>query len=118
MIVLILNRVLIELEEIKKKHSVTMPDGTVLELDIAYGEMEKRHAASVTEGTVVQIGPDAYSDYGYKETKPLAIGDRVQVAKFSPRPVLDPDEPDRKLAVINDEDVIAIIKSKEKTNEC
>jgi hypothetical protein len=41
----------------------------------------------------------------------------VQFAKYAPRPVLDPDNPTEKLAVINDEDVIAIIKSKEKTNE-
>jgi co-chaperonin GroES (HSP10) len=113
MVVIILNRVLVELEELKTSHEIKMPDGSVVKMELAYGEMEQRHKASVTEGTVVQIGPDAFSDYGYTETKPLAIGDRVQFAKFAGRVVFDPDEPTKRMAVINDEDVIAIIKSKE-----
>lgn len=114
MITIILNRVLVELEELKMQHTVP---GTNIKFDLAYAEMESRHRASVTEGRVVQIGPDAFSDYGYVEKKPLAIGDKVQFAKFAGRVVVDPDEPNKRMAVINDEDVIAIIKSKENTNE-
>jgi co-chaperonin GroES (HSP10) len=118
MVEIILNRILVVMEEIKKEHEVTMPDGTVLKLQVAYGELEGRIQASVTEGVVVQIGPDAYTDYGYKENKPFKVGDKVQFAKYAGRGVFDPDEPTKRLVVINDEDVLAIIKSKEKTNEC
>jgi co-chaperonin GroES (HSP10) len=117
MVEIILNRVLVELEDLKKKHSVTMPDGTTLDLEVAYGEHEDRIKASVRNGKVIAIGPDAYNDYGYQDKKPFAIGDWVQFAKYSGSPVVDPDEPDRRLAVLNDEDVLAIIKSKEKTYE-
>lgn len=114
MIKLILNRILVELQDLKRE--VDLGDGRKLVLE--YGEHEKRHAASVTEGVVLDIGPDAYKDWGYTDGNfPLQIGDKVQFAKFAPRPVLDPDNPTAKLAVMNDEDVIAIIKSKEKTNE-
>ncbi|HEY0749608.1 MAG TPA: hypothetical protein VGD26_00555 [Chitinophagaceae bacterium] len=114
MIKIILNRVLVELVDLKRE--VDLGDGR--KLIVEYGIDEKRHAASITEGIVVDLGPEAYSDYGYpNEEKPVKVGDKVQFAKFAPRPVLDPDQPEKKMAVINDEDVIAIIKSKEKTNE-
>jgi co-chaperonin GroES (HSP10) len=112
MIKLILNRILVQLGDLQRE--VDLGDGRKLIVD--YGDAEKRHAASITEGTVVDIGPDAYKDWGYQEC-PLKVGDRVQFAKFAPRAVLDPDNPTAKLAVMNDEDVIAIIKSKEKPNE-
>jgi co-chaperonin GroES (HSP10) len=116
MIEVILNRVLVELEEIKKSHKVA---GTNIEIPLAYGELEKRHNASVVQGVVVSIGPDAYNDYDevYRLKKPIKVGDRVQFAKFSPSPVSDPDQPEKRLAMLNDEDILGIITSKEKTNE-
>lgn len=117
MIEVILNRVLVELEDIQKKHTVKTDDGKEIHIDIAYGAMEKRHAASVTQGTVLSIGPDAYKDYGYTDSKPIKVGDKVQFAKYAPAAVLDPDDPEKRLAMLNDEDVLGIITSKEKTNE-
>lgn len=111
MIEMILNRVLVKAEDLKRCHRVETPNG-VIEIPIEYGDLEKRHAASVTQGVVVSVGPDAYSDYGYKDGKPVKVGDIVQFAKFSGAPVLDPDSPSERLVVLNDEDVIAIIKSK------
>lgn len=113
----VLNRILIRLEDLKRKHD--LGDGRSLE--IAYGpSLEKQYRASITEGEVVSIGPSAFSDYKLsdgQEYHPVKIGDRVLVAKFSPRTVIDPDMPSETLALINDEDVLAIITSKEKTNE-
>lgn len=109
---IILNRILVCMEDIKRE--VDLGDGR--KLMIEYGDMEKRHAATVTQGVIVDIGPDCYKDYGY-DVPPVKVGDLVQFVKFAPRNVLDPDNPTAKLAVINDEDVLAIIKSKEKTDE-
>lgn len=108
----ILNRLLLRLEDLKRE--VDLGDGRKLIVD--YGDLEKRQAASVTQGEVIGIGPDAYKDWGYNEP-PVKIGDIVQIVKFAGRAVLNPDNPTDRLAVINDEDVIAIIKSKENTNE-
>lgn len=116
MIKILLHRVLVELEDLKRQHEVEMPDGSKVVLEMAYGEYETRLQASTTEGKVVAVGETAFRDYGYKEC-PLAIGDRIVFAKYAGRPVLDPDEPEKKMALLNDEDVLAIIKSKEKTNE-
>lgn len=110
MLSVILNRLLIEIEDIKRK--------TDSGIEIAYGERESRHLASVTQGVVLSIGPDAFKDWGYAQDGPVKVGDKVQFAKYAPAPVADPDDPaNARLVVINDEDVIAIIKSKEKTNE-
>lgn len=116
MVEVIINRVLVELDDLKRYHEVERPDGTKVKIEVAYGEYETRLRATVTEGSVVAVGETAYNDYGYtKEDKPVKAGDRVIFAKYSARPVLDPDEPERRLAMLNDEDVIAIIKSKENT---
>jgi co-chaperonin GroES (HSP10) len=118
MVTTILNRVLVELEDLQRYHSVKMPNGTEMRIEVAYGDYEKRMQASVTKGTVIELGPDAYEDYASKKTNRVPKpGDVVQFAKYSGQPVLDPDAPERRLAVINDEDITVIIKSKENTNE-
>lgn len=110
----ILNRVLVQLEEVKSTHKVA---GTDIEIAISYGEGARRVAASVDSGVVIAVGPDAYTDYGYTDTKPVSIGDKVQFAKYAGREIYDPDEPTKRVAVLNDEDILVIIKSKENTNE-
>jgi co-chaperonin GroES (HSP10) len=115
MIQIVLHRVLVELEDLKRKHEVDTPYGKK-SIELAYGDMEGRLQASTTEGTVVSIGETAFRDYGYTES-PVKLGDKVIFAKYAGKPVFDPDAPEKKLAVLNDEDVIAIIKSKEKTYE-
>lgn len=110
----ILNRLLIKLEDIKKEHKV---EGTDLVIPLSYGEYEDRLAASVTQGEVVSIGPDCYSDWGYTLMKPVKVGDVVQFAKYAGAGVIDNERPKDRLAVINDTDVLAIIKSKETPNE-
>ena len=114
----ILNRVLVRLEDLKTEHAV---EGTDIKIIINHGEYEKRIAASVTQGEVVAVGPDAFSDYNSNyallSMKPVQPGDVIQFAKYAPAPVYDEARPNDKLAVINDEDVLVIIKSKENTNE-
>src|SRR5258706_15986416 len=99
MLQIITHRILVELDDLKREHQLAPG----IKLEIAYGDLEKRHAASVTMGTVLAVGPDAYSEQGYKkmEDKPVKVGDRVQFAKFAPAVAYDPDEPSKRLAVIN-----------------
>ncbi len=116
MLTCVLNRVLIRLEDLKREHDL----GGGVKLQIAYGDMEKRFQASMTEGTVISVGPSAYADYKDLDGnpyKPLKAGDKVVVAKYAPRPIIDPDSPSDNLALVNDEDVLAIITSKGETNE-
>jgi co-chaperonin GroES (HSP10) len=110
----ILNRILVKLEDIKKEHSV---EGTDIRIALEYGDLEKRIAASVTQGEVIDVGPDAFSDWGYTSTKPVKPGDIVQFAKYAGASVFDEKRPSDNLAVINDEDVLMIVKSKENPNE-
>jgi len=115
----ILDRIFVQLEDIKKEHTFTSEDGSEFTIEIARpATQEDRERASVTEGFVVAVGPLAYHSYGYTgEEKPVKIGDRVQFAKFSGRVLVDPDNPNKRVAVMLDEDILAIIKSKENTNE-
>ena len=69
MIEVILNRVLVELEEIKKTHKVCN-----IEIAIAYGEMEKRHNASVTQGVVISIVPMHTKTMGISTLNPFQWG--------------------------------------------
>lgn len=114
MITAILDRVLVELQDLEKEHDL----GNGKKLIISYGADEARRRATITEGTVVGVGPCAYTQYGYtQENQPVKVGDRVQFPKFSGKAVADPEDPSRRLALLNDEDILAIIKSKENTDE-
>lgn len=110
----ILDRIFVQLEDIKREHDL----GNGVKLEIARPvSQESREKASVTQGVVIAVGPLAFSDYGYKEDKPVKVGDVVQFAKFSGRILDDPEYPDKRVAVMLDQDVLAIIKSnKENTN--
>ena len=100
MIEVLLNRVLVETEQLKKEHDV----GNGVKLEISYGQDESRHEASRTEGTVVSVGPTAYTDLGY-DAPPIAVGDHVVFAKYSGVFVTDP-ETKKTLVVLNDSDVL------------
>lgn len=114
MIQCILDRVLVELEDLQKEHDL----GDGRKLLLAYGDEESRRRAALTQGTVIAVGPCAFTQYGYTQVnQPVRPGDVVQFGKFVGKAVTDPDNPSRRLALLNDEDVLAIIKSKENTNE-
>lgn len=66
-----------------------------------------REQSGIDFGTVVTIGPTAYNDY--KVECPVAIGDRVVIAKYAGKNIIDPDTQDIML-LVNDEDILAIVK--------
>lgn len=73
----------------------------------------KREQAAVDRGTIVSIGPTAFRDFGWEHT--LVIGDDIVYAKYAGKDVEDP-ETKEKFILINDEDVVAILR-KGNTNE-
>lgn len=104
MVKVILNRILVKQKELVKEHKV---DGAT-SIVIAYGATESRQEAGINEGEVVQIGETAYKDLGVNKS-PVEVGDYVLFAKFAGAGVIDP-ETKEKLVILNDEDVLCVIK--------
>lgn len=72
------------------------------------GQMEREQAA-VDRGEVVAFGPTSFKDFGAEN--PLKVGDVIVFARHGGKTIRDPDQvDDTKYIVLNDEDVIAIIK--------
>lgn len=65
--------------------------------------------AATVRGTIVAIGPEAWT--GMEPW--VAVGDRVQYAKYAGKMVDDPDDPNNPYLVINDEDVLLKIEGEE-----
>lgn len=114
MIEVILHRVLVKVDEpvdtdaLKTKKEV---ERLGLAMPSSYkDEMEKqagREAASSDKGIVLALGPTAFNDYGIES--PIKVGDYISFAKFGGKVITDPED-GKDYTVINDEDVIAIIK--------
>jgi co-chaperonin GroES (HSP10) len=105
MIEVILNRVLVKPEELKREHKV---EGTEVSIVLARGDMgEKQAERSRVEGTVVAIGPTAYTDLC--DTPPIAKGDHVVFARYSGVFVTDPETKET-LVVLNDSDVLCVVR--------
>lgn len=68
----------------------------------------RRREAGVDQGTVVEIGPSADKAY----VGGLKIGDMVAFAKYAGKIIADPDDPEQKYLAVNDEDVVAVMRSK------
>jgi co-chaperonin GroES (HSP10) len=67
-----------------------------------------RYQESVDKGTVVAVGPTAWKDFG---NEPWAsVGDTIVFAKHAGKKVEDPADKDTHYVVLNDEDVVAVIK--------
>lgn len=78
------------------------------------GQMEREQAA-VDRGEVLAMGPTVFKDFGSDNT--LKVGDVIVFARHAGKTVRDPDqapEDETKYIVVNDEDVIAILRN---TNE-
>lgn len=69
-----------------------------------------RENASMDKGHIVAIGETAFRDYGIE--CPVKVGDYISYAKFGGKDVTDPGT-GNVYVVINDEDVIAVLKEKE-----
>ncbi len=73
-----------------------------------YKDKEVRYQASVDKGTVVAVGETAWKDFG---GIPWAfVGDTVVFAKNAGKPVEDPQNKDIPFVLLNDEDIVAVIK--------
>lgn len=94
----VLHRIILKLDSIEE----VTASGIVIPKDL----IEKERKA-VEIGTVVSIGETAFKDYG-GSIDTIKIGDRVIIAKYSGKEIKDIDE--TQYVVINDEDVLVIIK--------
>ena len=94
----VLHRIILKLDSIEE----VTASGIVIPKDL----IEKERKA-VEIGTVVSIGETAFKDYG-GSIDTIKVGDRVIIAKYSGKEIKDIDE--AQYVVINDEDVLVIIK--------
>lgn len=98
-------RVLVEPDPIEKQS-----DGGIV---IVY-ENEKLEEAKREYGTVRQIGPGCWKDNAGRyigDSGPWCeVGDRVVYSKYGGKFVTDPDSPDTKLVVVNDQDILAVVE--------
>lgn len=98
MIVPLLHRIILKLDEVEKKTA----SGIVLPESVTDKERK-----AVEVGTVISIGPTAFRDYGGDENT-LHVGDRVTIAKYSGKEIQDVDGTG--YVAVNDEDIICILK--------
>lgn len=78
------------------------------------GQM-KREQAAVDRGVVVAKGPTFYMDWAGADPESVKVGDEIVFARHSGKVVRDPDqaEDDKTVYILlNDEDVIAILRKK------
>lgn len=71
-------------------------------------DKQVRYQASVDKGVVVSMGETAFRDFGSAPW--AAVGDTVVFAKNAGKTVEDPQDKDTPYVVLNDEDIVAIIK--------
>lgn len=71
-------------------------------------DKQVRYQESVDIGEVIAVGSTAWKDFG---GEPWAqVGDKIVFAKHAGKRVEDPENKDAHFVVLNDEDVVAIIK--------
>jgi chaperonin GroES len=92
-----LHRVLVKLKPVEKttESGIIIPDMTT-----------RKEQAATEEGTIVAIGETFGKDYG--ATVIPKVGDKVYFAKYAGKFIKDSDGTD--LVLLNDEDIVAIIK--------
>lgn len=67
-----------------------------------------RYQESVDVGVIIDVGDTAWKDFG---GAPWAtIGEKVYFAKHAGKKVDDPNDKDNHYVILNDEDVVAVIK--------
>lgn len=96
-------RILVKPDNVEEKEYKTTIKGFVVA-----GEEKERKQQAVDSGKVVAMGPVPFK--AYDTPNPLTVGDTIVYAKFAGKEVADP-ETGEKFVVINDEDVVAIVRS-------
>lgn len=86
----------------------TLETKTESGLILAY-ENYDREQASVQEGELVEVGPTAWKDFGGVAW--ASVGDRVTYSRYAGRFITDPDDPEVKYVLLNDEDILAVLKT-------
>jgi co-chaperonin GroES (HSP10) len=86
-----------------QKSGLEVPDWVQKDID----KQALRENASMDKGVVVAIGETAFKDYGI--SSPVKVGDYIVYSKFGGKDVTDP-ETNKIYVVINDEDVVAILR--------
>lgn len=110
MIIPVLHRLLIKPEKFEEVDA-TMK--TMKRIGLVLPESSSQNTqASVDRGYVLAIGPTAFKDFGTDSA--CKVGDKIAYAKFAGKFITDP-ETNQELLVINDEDVVCIVK--DSTNE-
>ena len=70
-------------------------------------DKRRREQAAVDQGTVVTLGPTVFHDFNCPNS--IQVGDEIVYAKFAGKEVQDPETKEM-LTIINDEDIVAIIR--------
>jgi co-chaperonin GroES (HSP10) len=92
-------RVVVKPDPVKEKTQ----GGIILAMD------EKQERAAISVGTVVEVGPIAFMAFKPYEGPWCQAGDKIAYAKYAGKWVGDPefpDDKDKELLVLNDEDVV------------
>jgi co-chaperonin GroES (HSP10) len=105
----VLHRILIKQFDVTEKDK-TFQSAKSAGIILAGTQMDREQAA-VDRGTVVALGPTVFKDFGADVS--VNVGDDIVFARHSGKTVRDPEQADddnTKYIVINDEDVIAILR--------
>lgn len=70
-------------------------------------DKDVRYQESVDVGTIVSIGTTAWKDFGGAWAE---VGNKVYFAKHAGKKVEDPQDKENHYVILNDEDVVAVIK--------
>lgn len=103
MIKILLHHVLVKLDEATEADDV-YKRAKALGIEL---QLDKRVEKAVEYGTVVQVGPTAFIDYG-RGPDILKVGDRISLARYSGKSVVDTDGTE--YILLNDSDVLAVIE--------
>jgi chaperonin GroES len=95
-----LHRVLVKLKPVEKttESGIIIPDTTT-----------RKEQAATEEGVIIAIGETFAKDYGAVNIP--QVGDKVYFAKYAGKFIKDEDGTD--LVLLNDEDIVAIIKDED-----
>lgn len=114
------HRVLVKvdkMEEVDPVYAAAARAGVLIAKD---HEEHRRAQAGLDRGTVVQVGDDAFKAFFFNSNphqdsskfEPwCVVGDLIAFAKYSGKLLEDPED-GQKYIVINDEDVVAVLRGK------